>query len=223
MAPRTGFIYSIHHSSDPSKIYVGSTTGTLIKRLQSHKHEARTKTHCKSKWFEYLREHEYEGFRIQSIEEVKFMQRQELTIREDYFINTLKPALNSQNAVQNIEKVRENDKLYRQKNKERIALRDKKYREQNKDKMAERDHKYYNEQKSRILERNKTYRLQHKDQIKEFNAAYAVNNKNKYICEACNYSTYCFTHFNRHNQTKRHEQRVNNVVPPRILDDDETL
>lgn len=169
---KIGRIYRIHHCSDPSVFYVGSTTLALIKRLQSHKYEARSHPLRKSKWLEYLRSFNYEGFRIQLLEEVKFVLRQDLTIKEDTYIRQLKPCLNSFNAILNTEK-----------------------QEATKTKWIEANRQHVSD--------------------------YRKKNNMKFVCDLCSYHSYFKYNYERHLRSKPHSWAKENVVPPRILDDDE--
>lgn len=109
---RTGHIYRIHHVSDPNSFYIGSTKEPLIRRLQKHKTDAKRNPQKKRKFYEYLRQHNYNDFRIQAIASVEYETKQDLRIAEDEAIRRLKPALNVNKAVRNHEDIKESNVKY---------------------------------------------------------------------------------------------------------------
>jgi group I intron endonuclease len=105
----TGRVYKIYNTADMNKIYVGSSKQTLTKRLAEHKSCA--KLGRTSKIYNYIREKNYENFRIVLLEEMKYNDKSQLREREDFYINQLKPELNTNNAVLNLEKAKQAHKI----------------------------------------------------------------------------------------------------------------
>ena len=120
-----GRVYKIYNTADPNKIYVGSTKETLTRRLQKHK--ANAKSGRTSRFCNYLRQHNYENFRIVLLEEVKYEHSSQLREREDRYIIDLHPELNMHNAILNHEKVKQCNNRYN--NSDKGKLRALRYRE----------------------------------------------------------------------------------------------
>ena len=130
---RIGYIYKIHNVSDPNKFYVGSTTYRLIERLQQHKRNCRSKPNNNSAWFQYLRQHNYDGFRISLLATVMHNTRQDLRITEDSYIKQLQPELNSFAAYRSPNEKKEYNKQWGDTNKDHIKqLKKQRYEANNK-------------------------------------------------------------------------------------------
>ena len=108
-----GRIYKLYEKLNPSMFYIGSTTKDLNKRLMDHKS-------CSNKGntplYKYIREKGKNSFSIELVEDDIIVKN--LIIREDYWINELKPTLNKNIFLCRSEKQRDKDKY--QKNKEKI-------------------------------------------------------------------------------------------------------
>lgn len=90
-----GKIYKLVNSVD-GRIYVGSTCNVLSKRLAEHKRAARQNpTRCV---YEALNDVGWENVRIVLIEAFRCTNKEELTAREQYFMDMLRPSLNKQAA-----------------------------------------------------------------------------------------------------------------------------
>lgn len=91
---KTGRVYKMYFRDAPEDIYVGSTSQTLLVRMQNHKNAAKYETNKKSNWFEYLRSQDLSLLRIELLEEVKMNNKQDLLLVEDRYIRELKPKFN---------------------------------------------------------------------------------------------------------------------------------
>jgi|TARA_R110000851_G_scaffold104370_1_gene222093 hypothetical protein len=91
-----GKIYKIVNSID-DKIYIGSTTVGLSKRKGDHKSKA--KIYPNRKVYQHWNSIGWENIRIVLIENVTCFSKEQLLLREDYYINLLKPSLNSLSAI----------------------------------------------------------------------------------------------------------------------------
>lgn len=189
-AIKTGFVYKCYHKDNPNLFYIGSTSQTLTKRLQQHRDQARKET-CKSKWFKYMKEKNYDDFRIVLIEEMKHQHSSQLREREDYHIRQLKPQLNERNAKESPEDVKKQKQDYYEANKAVISEKTKAYREANKDIVKTRKQNYYEANKAVISEKKKAYREANKETIKLKKQLYQQQNKEKLsIRKKAYYSTY---------------------------------
>ena len=115
-----------------NECYVGHTTNFINRKYQHKKN-------CKlinTKLYQFIRNKEWNMI---PIEEFPCDNKTQACIREDYWINELKPNLNSQYAVFNKEQIaeyqKEYNKEYRKNNKEEIADKKKLYRVKNSNKI----------------------------------------------------------------------------------------
>jgi len=92
-----GKIYKLVNSVD-DKIYVGSTCCVLSKRLYGHKKTAKEIPHHSHRHFNKIG---WDKVRIILIENVSVETKDELIMREQHYIDTLKPELNRQAAYVN--------------------------------------------------------------------------------------------------------------------------
>jgi hypothetical protein len=150
---QTGYIYCIKHESDPETFYIGSTAQSLQARLEGHFDECKRRPENKSKWFTFIRDKQYKGFSISALEQLKFADKQELTTREQAYLDQFKPALNTQAAFLSKEKARlrarQDDKKHYEKHKQTILEKKKAHREQNKDRFQCHACQYNTEAKSK--------------------------------------------------------------------------
>ena len=87
-------VYKLVNGID-SKIYVGSTTQALCVRLAKHKHDAK---HNPSSVHRHFNTIGWDTVRIILIETVECVNKEQLTQREQHYIDLLKPSLNKRHA-----------------------------------------------------------------------------------------------------------------------------
>ena len=167
--------------------YIGHTTN-IIRRRYDHKsicNNEKSKDY-NLKRYSFIREKGgWFNFSIIIIEEYPCENINEARIRERYWIEQLKPSLNSdipgrtkkQYTEDNKEIIAEKKKQYREKNKEKIAEKKKQYAEENKEIIAEKSKQYYEKNKTKILERVKHYSEENKEIIAEKSKQYREKNK----------------------------------------------
>ena len=148
-----GIIYKLY-SKDDDEFYVGSTTN-FYNRKKDHKSSCNNENDpCyNNKKYQYIRNNGgYDKFDYEILELGEYENEYCMRDRERYFIETLKPSLNSDipNRTQKeyYEDNKEKKKEYRENNKEKINERDRKYYENNKEKKKE----YYENNKEKINE-----------------------------------------------------------------------
>ena len=90
-------VYKLINSVD-SKIYIGSTTQSLCKRLAKHKSDAKKIPQFVHTHFNTIG---WDTVRIILIETVECFNKEQLTQREQYYIDLLKPSLNRRSAYVN--------------------------------------------------------------------------------------------------------------------------
>jgi hypothetical protein len=148
-------IYQIISPSEPSIVYYGSTTTSLVRRMAQHKCEfARNKRWCSS--FEVFKNGDA---LILLVEEFECKTREELNKKEgEYILNN--------NCV----------------NKQIAGLTPSRYYELNKEKIKAKSMLYYETNKNKALETAKKYRESNKETIRKKEQEY---NSKKAICEIC--------------------------------------
>ena len=125
----------------------------------------------------------------------------EARTRERYWIELLKPSLNTEIPNRTNQEYREDmkeilaekKKEYREKNKETIAEKKKEYANKNKEKIAEKQKEYYETNREKIIERAKKYEETHKEEIKVRSKEWREKNKEiisekgseKICCDIC--------------------------------------
>ena len=126
-----GKFYKLINSIN-SDIYIGSTTYPyLSERLHAHRGQSKDNTGRRdSKLYIFMRDIGKDNFKIELIEKYSCNSKKELTEREQYYIDELKPSLNMVRSTTNPSK--------------RIRKYDKEY-----------NHNYYNSHKEDISEKSK--------------------------------------------------------------------
>jgi len=168
-------IYKIKHNLDydNTNIYIGSTSN-FKQRKYNHKITCynEKKRQYNIPVYQYIRDHGgWESWVMIPIEEYPCNSKNELLIRERYYIDLLRPTLN-------IQLPGRTDKEWYEDNKEKIAEKAKKYRNANKEQILERGKKYYEDNKEQLAEYQKIYRDVNREQINE-------KAKEKVICDHC--------------------------------------
>lgn len=169
-----GKIYKIEPTCehDVGDIYIGSTTKRLLSnRMAAHKCQYKKykggSFNCNVRSFDIFEKYGPDNVKITLIESVKAKTKEELLIRESYFIKELK-CVNKNIPLRT-------EKQYRQDNKDKIRDRKKIYYQENKDKIKE----YYEENKDKIKE----YYEENKDKKKEYGKQYYEKQKLKKTME----------------------------------------
>ena len=147
-------VYKLVNTVD-DKIYVGSTCKTLEVRMSGHKSDAKRSPN--SPVYVHLNKIGWDKVDIALIEKYPCNTKEELKYRERYYIELLKPELNTLRPIINederILEAIDYAKLYRQNNKELIK---------------ENLKKYYRNTKERDLEKRREYRQKNAEKIKEW-------------------------------------------------------
>ena len=181
-----GKIYKIVSDSEPNKVYIGSTTQQLSKRLGGHVSDyicfLNGKHHFVTS-FDLLKNNDYQ---ILLIENVSCENREELHKKEGEWIKKYK---NNDDLEECINKciVGRTSKEYYNDNREAVLIQKKIYQEKNKDKIQQymKDH----------------YKQNH-DKIKRDIELYNEKNRIKVNCEYCN-STLFKIYMAKHKRTKK--------------------
>lgn len=93
-----GKIYKIICVDQPTLLYIGSTTQTVEQRWLQHKNDAKKKARVNTLVYQTLNDIGFENFSTEVIEVFPCKSRSELLEREDHWINTLQPTLNTNRA-----------------------------------------------------------------------------------------------------------------------------
>lgn len=156
---------------DDGHYYIGSTINTLEYRLKGHKymHESTQKV------YKYINSIGWEYVKIELIENYPCANREELLIKEDFYICMVYDDplnLNTQRAFMSVDEKKEYNRKYYEFNKEVITINNKIYYENNKDAIMEY-HKEYNEiNKDKVDQYHTDYRLINAEKRGEYTKKY---------------------------------------------------
>ena len=155
-----GSIYKII-SRNTDKIYIGSTTKSLIKRLLQHEQDYQKYKRGKCNYTTSFKILEFENYHIELIESIEFESKNELRQREGYIIKKNRNiCVNRCIAGQTKQ---ESDKIYRIQNRDKLCKSKKEYYIQNRDRI----HKHNNESLNCAC--GKTYTRQNKSRHEKCN------------------------------------------------------
>ena len=159
--------------------YIGSTKN-LIERQKKHNLNLNSDNY-NNLLYNFCREHKIENIILELVEDE--VEEEDLKIREQFYIDKLKPTLNANRAIRTIEDtkqiIREEGIRYRANNKEKIAVQKKKYQQNNKEKLTNYIKDYTEKNKEKLKEQHKNWYENNKEEIK-------LKNKEKIKCELCN-------------------------------------
>ena len=144
-----GSIYKVFYSLDSSQFYIGSTVKEIFARLRDHQSAS---TKGKTPLYTYMREKGRDNFSIELVEDN--IETENLIIRENYWLQELKPPLNKNIFLTRTEK--ERDKAKYEKNKESIKKRVSDRREIKRDEINTQKREHYAKNKETILAKQKT-------------------------------------------------------------------
>jgi group I intron endonuclease len=205
----TGKIYVIRNTQN-DKVYVGSTTQPLSKRMALHRRD-------KTRWPHYRLYQAFveigvEHFYIELLEDYPCESVEQLLRKEGEWIRQYNSFEVGYNNVIPGRSVKE----YIEQNKEVIAKYQKNYYVQNKTDILQMHKKYREENKDKISKANKTYKDKNNDKITQQKKEWYIKNKDsilqrQYEKLTCECGCEC-THNNlaRHKKTKKHQQWLQN-------------
>jgi len=189
---KVGYVYVITNLLDTNDKYIGSTTRSLQRRFKEHLLHGFNENSPKynRKLYVKIREFGKEFFEISLLENVLYDNKLELHKREQYFIDTLKSNLNTNNAfIEDKDNYNHNyyqtnkDRLtiikkdYSIEHKDKIAVYQKKWRENNKEILTEKKHQYYVDNKEEYVDKGKQYREKNKEILIEKHQEYYKTHK----------------------------------------------
>lgn len=96
MEKQNGRIYKVTCKIDETLLYIGSTRTLLCARMATHRTQSKTND---SKFYNKMRELGAEHFKIEMIEMLDTSDRNEMTKREQHYIDLLKPNMNTISAI----------------------------------------------------------------------------------------------------------------------------
>jgi len=186
-----GKIYKIV-SPNTEKIYIGSTTQKLNRRLS--KHEGSSSLYCSSKEIIILG-----GSKIELIEDYPCNNKKELLEREQFYIDLYKTiCVNKNNTIMDENSKKQYHKTYYEKNKEDIQAYKKTYRENNRENIQA----YKENNKEAIRAYEKDYREKNKEAMQAYKKAYNEKHSDRINC-GCG-GKYTLMGKSRHEKTKKH-------------------
>jgi len=179
-------IYKLCHQNDleNNNIYIGSTTNFRT-RKNNHKFNCNNENNKKYNYpvYQFIRNNgDWSEWKMIPIEKYPCNGKEELKIRERYYIEFFKSKLNKQMPSRS-------QKEYIENNKDKKTQYDKKRYENNKEIILEQKKQYYKNNKEIIAEKSKEYRNANIKKIKEKHKKYYEANKEilneKIICNNC--------------------------------------
>ena len=148
-----------------SDCYVGQTKN-LKNRLSSHKSCLNSKQHLKL--YDFINDIGWENIKVQILENVDSDELIKVRKRERFFIDLIKPSLNSSLPM------RSNDEYFKEKKKEIYEKRNVANLARRED-YNKRSLDYYYNNKDKLIKQRKEWRLENKDEIEK-------KQKTKFIC-----------------------------------------
>ena len=210
---QNGKIYKIV-SFQTDKVYVGSTTQSLSKRMVDHKSMCKTRPDKGTTSKQILA---YDDATIVLIENYGCDDKAELHARERHWIETLDcvnkciPGRTMKEWTDdNREILSEKKKVYYIANKDKIIKYHEQYNELNKDILIVKRKHRYNNNKEIILERNRVYYNANKDKVTDKIKQWRIKNKDKIrssttcVCGG----SWSYGKQKRHLNTKKHKDYV---------------
>ena len=160
---QNGKIYTIRCRTDDTKIYVGSTTMTLSKRIAEHRCASKKQT--QTIWYNNVED--WGDWYIELYEDCPCENKEQLCRREGEIIREI-GNLNKDIAGRS-------RKEWATDNPEKVKATSKKYHENNSEKVKASVKKYYEKHHEERLAYKKAYREANKEKIAEYRAKYWLN------------------------------------------------
>ena len=184
MTYQNGKIYKILNIVDDD-VYVGSTCQSLSQRMSKHRWSMKTNHHT-GMLNDKINEHGIDAFYIELIEDYPCDNKEQLNAREGYHIrltgtlnNRIAGRTKGQYYADNIDKITQYKKDYRETHSDAIKTWKKNYRETHIDELKEKSKNYRETHKDETAMRQKRYREVNKDTIKEKKHNWHVQNINE--------------------------------------------
>jgi len=217
---------------DNLNIYIGSTCNF---RNRKSRHKFNTCSEKSKNYnmnlYSYIRYNGgFDEWIMIQIENFKCNTKKELEAQERYWVELLKPKLNSrvpnrtlkECRINNIERYKKYQNFYCENNKEKIAERGKKWREANKEQIVEKKKDYYFHNKEKIAEKGREYRENNKEKLAEREKKYRENNKEEnnkkkreYGAVKVNCECGCVVrrdNLTDHKKTQKHKKKLENKI-----------
>jgi len=182
-----GKIYCIRNRADNDKIvYVGSTTQTLANRMSEHRIDA--KRHNDRKLYNLMDVFGVDQFHIELLLDYPCDRREQLHAEEGKYIRLHQTEIDGCNLciagrtkkeyyADNVEKLHDKNKAYRDANKDALALSKKAYYDANQTTILDKHREYYNTHKAESAASMKAYREANKEKITAIQKEYYEANK----------------------------------------------
>ena len=222
-------IYKITQRDGKGEFYIGSTCD-LKNRVRQHKCECTLET--SRDYHRHLYEHirangNWINWEVQILEDFACESKEELEIRERYWIEKERPSLNENRPAravlaggkkeaerqwrkENADRMREYQRQYNLENADRIREYKRQWQEENADRLREKAKQWRKENADRIREKKRQYREENREAVRERKARYYQEHKEQ-ITEKLRQPITCEcgkviqrTELARHRRTKYH-------------------
>jgi hypothetical protein len=175
MEEYVGYVYKLY--DEKGNFYIGSTSNMYM-RFSKHITDSKTKN---TKLYKYMREHGADKFKISILEEVKYVDVDELRMKETEYFDMLQPQLNDNRPYSTaewkkdwlVEYIRE----YQKNNKIKLSEYRKLLRGRDVDKANEKQRIYRKLNRDKVLKNKREYRLKNKDRMNELERIRKARNK----------------------------------------------
>jgi hypothetical protein len=182
-------------------VYIGSTSKKyLSQRLTAHVSSYKRYLLGKTRWissFEIMKNNNYS---ILLLESYPCNDKDELTSRERYFIESME-CVNKYIPNRTYQESLEKTRKYKENNKEHIKIYKQRYNLENRDTIKKQKQNNYYKNHNTFLERSKRYKEENKERLNE-----------KFDCE-CG-GRYTYRHKKEHFETKKHKSYENSLQIP---------
>lgn len=176
------FIYRINNTNDEKDEYVGGTAQTKELRMKGH-HWDIFKRQITSKFAKRVREVGWESWEMKLLENYPCNDKDELRMREQWWIDQRKPNLNTAKAytttAEKVETHRKNQELFRQRHPEQCKQMIRDWYKDHREEVLEDKKLYYQENKKEILDKAKERYENNKEEILARQREHNRNNKGK--------------------------------------------
>jgi len=157
-----GVVYKLYHSNYP-EFYIGSSK-IFEKRKNDHKYNSNNETSVAYhfKVYKYIREHGgYDSWKYEILEKEYYKNKKHRFERERYFIESLKPTLNTTIPGRT-------DQEWYEDNKEMVKVNRKKYYNEHKVEISNKSSEFYQKHKVKIIKEQKKYYEEHIQEVKAY-------------------------------------------------------
>lgn len=171
-----GKIYKIT-SDETEKIYIGSTTCELSKRLGNHNYDFKKWKKGKKRYMTSFEIIKFRDAKIELLEDYPCQNSQELLEREKEYINEYEDVVNKVAPIVTAEERAQKKHHYYKKNQKHLYKKSRQRIEKNPEKQIAYLKEYYNNNKAKLLKQQQEYAENNKEKIKQYKKEYYIKHR----------------------------------------------